>query len=128
MFAMKASGSSHTVLILDDDSDLCYLIQRLLHRESIDSIVATTGEEALEQLATQPITLMLLDLHLPDMKVEELLHAIKTRHPTIPFIVVTGLGDEQLAVKMLKSGARDYITKDQRALDLLPSIVIHDPW
>ncbi|MDA0738383.1 MAG: response regulator [Nitrospirae bacterium] len=126
MFAMKASGSPHTILILDDDPDLCYLIQRLLHRESIDSIVATTGEEALEQLSSQPITLMLLDLHLPDMQGEELIRAIKTQHPTIPFIVVTGLGDELLAVKMLKSGARDYITKDERALELLPSIVLHN--
>ena len=123
---MKTSGSSHTILILDDDPDLCYLIQRLLHRENIDSIVATTGEEALGQLATHPITLMLLDLHLPDMKGEELIHAIKTLHPTIPFIVVTGLGDEQLAVKMLKSGARDYITKDEQALELLPSVVLHN--
>ncbi len=122
---MKAPGSPHTILIVDDDPDLCYLIQRYLHRESIDSIVATTGEEALEQLTTQHITLMLLDLHLPDMKGEELIHAIKSHHPTIPFIVVTGLGDEQLAVKMLKSGARDYITKDEQALELLPSVILH---
>ncbi|MCZ6581047.1 MAG: response regulator [Nitrospirae bacterium] len=123
---MKASGSLPTILIVDDDPDLCLLIQRYLHREGLNSRVATTGEEALRQLSAHPITLMLLDLHLPDMNGDELIHAMKEHHPTVPFIVVTGYGDEQLAVKMLKSGARDYITKDESALELLPSVVLHN--
>lgn len=123
---MKAPGSSHTILIVDDDPDLCYLIQRYLQREGIDSLVASTGDEALRQLSTHPVTLMLLDLHLPDINGDELIQAVKDHHPTVPFIVVTGYGDEQLAVKMLKSGARDYITKDETALELLPSVILHN--
>ena len=126
MLAMKASGSTHTILIVDDDPALCRLIQRYLHRDGFDSLVATTGAEALQQLSTQRVTLMLLDLHLPDMQGDELIQAVKTQHPAIPFIVVTGYGDELLAVKMLKSGARDYITKDDKALELLPSVVLHN--
>jgi len=123
---MKASSSNHIILIVDDDPDLCQLIQRHLVREGIDSLVATTGEEALEKLSSHQITLMLLDLHLPDIDGENLIHMIKTHHPTIPFIVVTGFGDEQVAVKMLKNGARDYITKDETVLELLPSMIRHN--
>jgi PAS domain S-box-containing protein len=123
---MKAFGSLHTILIVDDDRALCRLIQRQLLREGIKSRIATTGEEALRQLSAHPITLMLLDLHLPDMNGDELIHAMKEQHPTMPFIIVTGYGDEQLAVKMLKSGARDYITKDESAWELLPSVVLHN--
>jgi PAS domain S-box-containing protein len=126
MFAMKASGSTHTILIVDDDPDLCCLIQRYLHRDGFDALIATSGQEALRQLSTHHITLMLLDLRLPDMQGEELIQAVKSRHPGIPFIVVTGYGDELLAVRMLKSGARDYITKDEKALELLPSVVLHN--
>ncbi len=123
---MKASGSVHTILIVDDDPNLCHLIQRYLHREGIDSRIATTGEEALRQLSSHRITLMLLDLHLPDMNGDELIQTVKAQYPATPFIVVTGYGDEQLAVRMLKSGARDYITKDETALELLPSVVLHN--
>jgi len=123
---MKTFGSPHTILIVDDDPDLCRLIQRHLHREGLNSRVATTGEEALQQLYAHPITLMLLDLHLPDMNGDEVIQVMKEQHPAVPFIIVTGSGDEQLAVRMLKSGARDYITKDETALELLPSVVLNN--
>ncbi len=57
------------------------------------------------------------------MSGEELINQLAQRSLTLPFIVVTGQGDERLAVKMMKRGARDYFIKDSSLIELLPSIV-----
>jgi PAS domain S-box-containing protein len=54
---------------------------------------------------------------------EDLINHLEQRAITLPFIVVTGQGDERLAVTMMKRGARDYFIKDSSLLALLPSIV-----
>ncbi|MEC4672856.1 MAG: response regulator [Nitrospirota bacterium] len=113
----------NTILIVDDDLGLTTLIQRLLRRKGFHTVTAQTGSQALAWLAQHHAELMLLDLRLPDMNGEELIQALKKRDRALPFIVVTGQGDEQLAVKMIKCGARDYVTKDAGALELLPSVI-----
>lgn len=112
-----------TILIIDDHQGLIALIQRCLSREGYHTVVAYSGQQALSWLSTNKADLLLLDLHLSDMHGEELLIRLKTRNHQIPFIVITGQGDERLAVKMIKQGARDYFIKDRSLIGLLPSIV-----
>lgn len=112
-----------TILIIDDHQGLIALIQRCLSREGYHTVVAYSGQQALSWLSTQKADLLLLDLHLSDMHGEELLLQLKSRNQHIPFIVITGQGDERLAVKMMKQGARDYFIKDSSLTSLLPSIV-----
>jgi len=112
-----------TILIIDDHQGLIALIQRCLSREGYHTAVAYSGQEALSWLSTKSADLLLLDLRLADMHGEELLRRLKARNQHIPFIVITGQGDERQAVKMIKQGARDYFIKDGSLTSLLPSVV-----
>ena len=120
---MEDWAHSRTVLIVDDHQGLISLIQRCLSREGFHTAFAHSGQEALTWLSHHHADLLLLDLQLADMSGEELIHQLTQHNLTLPFIVVTGQGDERLAVKMMKRGARDYFIKDSSLIDLLPSIV-----
>ncbi len=114
-----------TILVVDDNPGLITLIQKYLHREGFTTVVVQSGTEALTWLSSHHADLMLLDLQLSDINGDDLVQALEQQHRLPPFIVVTGHGDERLAVKMMKYGARDYVIKDDMLLELLPSIVIH---
>jgi len=120
---MEDRSHSRTVLIVDDHQGLISLIQRCLSREGFLTAFAHSGQDALTWLSHHHADLLLLDLQLADMSGEDLIHHLKQRALTLPFIVVTGQGDERLAVKMMKRGARDYFIKDSSLIELLPSIV-----
>jgi PAS domain S-box-containing protein len=120
---MEDQSQPRTVLIVDDHQGLISLIQRCLHRENFLTASAHSGQEALAWLSHQHADLLLLDLQLADMSGEDLIRQLDQQHLTLPFIVVTGQGDERLAVKMMKQGARDYFIKDSNLIELLPSVV-----
>ncbi|MGB0909939.1 MAG: response regulator [Nitrospirales bacterium] len=114
-----------TILVVDDNPGLITLIRKYLHREGFTTIVVSSGTEAMQWLSNHHADLMLLDLQLSDINGVDLVQSLDRQHQLPPFIVVTGHGDERLAVKMMKYGARDYVIKDDMLLELLPSIVIH---
>ena len=121
---MEDWSHSRTVLIVDDHQGLISLIQRCLSRAGFCTAFAHSGQEAFTWLSHHHADLLLLDLQLADMSGEELIHQLTQHNLTLPFIVVTGQGDERLAVKMMKQGARDYFIKDSSLIELLPSIVV----
>lgn len=112
-----------TILIVEDHQGFATLLQRCLTREGFQTQIAPTGQEALTWLTQQPADLLLLDLHLPDMTGEEVVQRLKDRHIPLPFIVITGAGDERRAVQLMKQGAQDYFIKDQSVVEFLPSII-----
>ncbi len=120
---MEERWHPRTILIVDDNQGLIALIQRCLSRDGFHTAVAYSGQEALNWLSQHQADLLLLDLQLTDMTGEDLINHLDHRAITLPFIVVTGQGDERLAVKMMKRGARDYFIKDSSLIELLPSIV-----
>ncbi len=120
---MEEWSQSRTVLIVDDHQGLISLIQRCLSREGFRTAFAHSGQDALTWLSQHHADLLLLDLQLTDMSGEDLIHQLAQHSLTLPFIVVTGQGDERLAVKMMKRGARDYFIKDSSLIELLPSVV-----
>ena len=122
---MNKHRDAFTILVVDDNPGLIILIQKYLHREGFTTTVVQSGADALDWLSTNQADLMLLDLQLSDINGADLIHTLERQNRLIPFIVVTGHGDERLAVQMMKYGARDYIIKDDMLLELLPSVVIH---
>jgi CheY-like chemotaxis protein len=120
---MEDLSHSRTVLIVDDDQGLISLIQRCLSREGFHTAIAHSGEDALSWLSHHHADLLLLDLQLADMSGEDLIHHLNQRALTIPFIVITGQGNERLAVMMMKQGARDYFIKNSSFIKRLPTIV-----
>lgn len=124
MGSMQQSAQEHRILIVDDDRGLLRLIERALQREGLKTAIAVSGREALEWLRHQPADLLVLDLKLQDMEGRELIREVLRVRPT-PFIIITGQGDERVAVEMMKQGARDYLVKDVDFLQFVPEVVKH---
>jgi len=81
---------------------------------------ASSAGEALSLLSAGHYDLLLVDLRMPDMTALELLQETRRRGLRIPFVVITGGGDEAAAVAALKLGAYDYIVKTNSYLTRLP--------
>jgi len=111
------------LLIVDDDEGLLLLMAETLRTEGHEVATAASGRAALAAVAAHPPDLMLLDLKLRDVDGPTLLGRLQQGENRVPFIVVTGQGDEKVAVEVMKRGALDYVMKDTALLDLLPSVV-----
>src|SRR5215211_6880181 len=100
-----------TILIIDDDRDMCLLLKRFLTRHGYEVLEAYNGKKALELLETTEPSLVMCDFRLEDMEGNILLGKIKERYPHLPVIIITGYSDIKIAVEVMKMGAYDYITK-----------------
>jgi PAS domain S-box-containing protein len=87
--------------------------------------VVSSAAEVLTRLSQGHVDLVLTDLQLPQMNALDLLKEARARGLLVPFIVVTGGGDETAAVKALKLGAFDYIVKRDDYLTRLPHAIEH---
>ncbi|HLH56114.1 MAG TPA: response regulator [Verrucomicrobiae bacterium] len=112
-----------TVLVVDDDDGLLRLIERALRREGFIAATAQSGRQAMEWLEGNRADLMLLDLKLEDAEGPELVARLTNADRCPPFIIITGQGDERVAVDMMKRGARDYLVKDVDFLQFVPAVV-----
>ncbi|MCP4136946.1 MAG: response regulator [bacterium] len=115
--------NSYTIFIVEDDKGLSSLIKMNLKDAGFKTKVAFSGDEALTQLEEKSDLLMLLDYSLPDMNAKEMVSAIMSRSQHIPFIIMTGNGSEQIAIEMMKLGARDYLIKESGFIDLVPEVI-----
>jgi two-component system, NtrC family, response regulator HydG len=100
-----------TILIIDDDRDMCLLLKRFLTRHGYEVMEAYSGKKALEVLESTEPSLIMCDFRLEDMEGNVLLGKIKERYPHLPVIIITGYSDIKIAVEVMKMGAYDYITK-----------------
>ncbi|MFW5793389.1 MAG: response regulator [Bacteroidota bacterium] len=121
----KNTNKPYTIIIIEDDVSLNILIQRTLEKYDLHTIGFNTGKDAIEWLRkTKPqCYLLLLDYKLQDMNGEQLIRSLKNEINTVPFVIITGQGDEKTAVDMMKLGALDYIIKDSNFINLLPAVV-----
>jgi len=113
----------YTLLVVEDDEGLLRLIRKHLTRAGLQTAGVSSGAEAIAWITDNPTTLLLLDYRLPDMSGKKVIEILTTRNLSIPFIIMTGHGDEKVAVEMMKLGARDYLVKDAEFLDMLPPVV-----
>ena len=116
----KEAETSDTILVIEDDQALSRLTQRNLQRLGFHTEAATDGEQAIEWITNNQAKLLLVDYRLPDMTGDKVIKTMTQRGCSFPFIVVTGQGDEETAVEMMKLGARDYLVKDSTFLERLP--------
>ena len=99
------------ILYVEDDPPSGRLVQSIAETAGYAVDVVTTGSEFLSSLTTNKPDLLLVDLHLPDTSGIELLAKARLRLPESPVIVVTASNAIEDAVKALKGGATDYLTK-----------------
>src|SRR5687768_16737515 len=106
---------SINVLIIDDNEDDRFMYERTLkgaQAQQFNVIHAETGEEGLALLESNPIDCILLDYSLPGKNGVHILRTIRANYPYLPVVMLTGQGNEGVAVEVMKSGAQDYIIKD----------------
>ncbi|MBD3392853.1 MAG: PAS domain S-box protein, partial [Chitinivibrionales bacterium] len=111
------------VIIAEDDEGVNLLIQKAIEREGFETIGVFSGSDAVEVACENPNALMLLDYKLPDMSGKEVVAEIQARNSLVPFIIMTGFGDEKTAVTMMKMGALEYIVKEADFLEMVPQLV-----
>src|SRR5688572_29544012 len=98
----KVSSSSCRLLLVDDDQGLLKLMQKALSGEGYQISWCTSGLDVVEWLKQNDADLILLDLHLPDLSGPRLLRRLAEVKAPLNFIVITGHGDERVAVEMMK--------------------------
>jgi signal transduction histidine kinase len=111
------------ILIVDDDLGLLRLVERSLKREGFVTSTAGSGREAILWLTRNHANLMLLDLKLQDLEGKELITRLADIGRSVPFVIITGQGDERVAVEMMKRGALDYLVKDVHFIEFVPTVV-----
>lgn len=99
------------LLIIDDDVSFCRLLERFLMQKSYRVQTAFSGGEALKKINSGHFDLVMTDLRLPDTDGLELLVKIKTKMPQTPVILMTGYSEVNTAVRAMKNGAFDYVSK-----------------
>jgi len=100
------------ILVVDDESDICEILQYNLETEGFEVVTANSAEEALE-LPLQEFCLILLDVMMGEMSGFQMALRLKNNSATahIPIIFITALDGEDNLVKGLNIGADDYISK-----------------
>ncbi|MEZ5935273.1 MAG: ATP-binding protein [Alphaproteobacteria bacterium] len=102
------------VLIIDDSEDDRDLYERLLRREmQIESIdLAESGEQGLAFYREQAADCIVLDFNMPGHNGLKVLEQLKSIDPHVSVVMMTGEGNEDIAVAAMKAGAFDYVVKD----------------
>src|SRR5881396_3249136 len=108
-----------TLLIADDDPGLRQSLERTLTREGYRVILASDGNAALERLQAGGVDLVLTDLKMPGLSGIELLRAVKAIAADVDVILLTAFGTVEEAVKAMKEGAYDFLTKPFQRAQLL---------
>jgi two-component system, NtrC family, response regulator PilR len=99
------------ILVVDDELSMRQFLEILLRREGHEVLCAVDGEEALGLFQEQPFDLVISDIKMARMDGLELLQRIKERQPLIPVIMMTAYASPEDAIKAMKAGAFDYLTK-----------------
>jgi two-component system response regulator AtoC len=102
---------SDALLIVEDEAVLAKNIRKFFERAGYEARVAGSAEEALVQLDSFRPDAVLLDFQLPGIDGLELLALLRSREPKLPVVMLTGQGSVELAVRALKLGAVDFLSK-----------------
>ncbi len=109
---MSNDFRQQTVLLVDDEPSWLRAMDLALERTlGTENQTCLDSRKAMQILASEPVSLVLLDITMPHLSGQELLQQIKQRYPLLPVIMTTGLAQIELAVECMRLGAFDYFVK-----------------
>ena len=111
------------IIVVEDDIGMNNLVRKVLSRAGYAVEGATFGAEGLDKIAQTKNPIVILDYGLPDMNGKEFMAAVEKMGLRVPFLVLTGQGDERIAVEMMKLGAIDYVIKTPDFIEYLPQTI-----
>ena len=115
-------SQSVKIILIEDNLGDIRIIQELLknaHNFQYELTVTHHMSTGLEYLNENDVDVILLDLGLPDSQNHNTFSSIFTQHPQIPIVVLTGLDDQESALKAVRGGAQDYLIKGQVTSSIL---------
>ncbi len=119
-FAAAAEIRSR-VLIVDDEQGPRESLRMILS-PSYEVLCARDGIEALEVLQTAPVDVVTLDLNMPGIKGDELMHRLRSHFPGVEIIVITGYGTLRSATEGIRAGIADYLSKPFDVVQVAASV------
>ncbi|WP_088890926.1 ATP-binding response regulator [Leptolyngbya ohadii] len=113
------------ILVVDDDEVDRMAVRRALKKAGLDTDISEASDcaAALAFLQANQVDCVFLDFRLPDKDGLTLVHEIRQAGIKIPLVILTGQGDEQIAVDLMKAGASDYLAKAQVSPERLAQIL-----
>ncbi len=119
-----SQGHNAEVLYIEDDALTAQRVKRVIENAGFDCTHVVNGREALNLYRQHMYDLIAVDLNLPDMDGKEVIRKMREMRSLPPTIVITGFGDEQTVVEVMRLGVTDYISKDTdgRYIILIPAI------
>ncbi|MFH1292649.1 MAG: response regulator [Pseudomonadota bacterium] len=118
----KELSYKNMLLVIDDDEAVVKRLKKVLEKEGYEVVGANSGKEGLNIIANNKIDVVITDIKMDDMDGIEVIQRAKKLYRDIEGIVVTGFKDQELAIRSLRAGAIDYITKPINLEGLLFSI------
>jgi hypothetical protein len=124
--AKPVKSLNYKIIVVEGDEGLNRLIQKTLQKEGYKTDCAKTGQEALDKSSGDENEILLIDYKLPDMTGSQLTKQLTQKYHKIPpVIVLTGFGNEKIAIEMMKEGVWDYMVKESDFIDILPQKIKH---
>ncbi|NWF56196.1 MAG: sigma-54-dependent Fis family transcriptional regulator [Syntrophaceae bacterium] len=99
------------ILIVDDDKGICMILSDLMKKEGFEALTVYDGEKALKTIQSESPDLLLVDMMLPGMDGMEVLKKVRELDQELPVVFITAHADSRGAVKAIKAGAHDYLSK-----------------
>jgi DNA-binding response OmpR family regulator len=119
-----AATANKRVLIVDDDQYVVNFLTMFFKHKGFDASVAHDALELERQLAQPKLDVVVLDIRLKDAEGTHLIPKIREKHPSIPIVMLTGLGyDEDLMNDALKAGANGYVSKTLPPEELFAAVL-----
>jgi DNA-binding NtrC family response regulator len=110
-YTTEAMVEQSGVLVVDDEEQICELLQEALHRWGYHVRATTSGAQALELIQSRLFEAALLDIRMPEIDGLQLLSEIKRHDPNVEVVMMTAFPEVKTAIKALKEGASDYLVK-----------------
>lgn len=122
---MSQKNIDKPILCIEDDEGIQTLIKKKLRKEGYAIDTASTYSEGLRMTKEKIYAIILIDYHLPDGEGVEILKTLRSNHEETCFVMLTGMGSEEIIINAFHSGADYFLNKDSdlKFLDLLPSIL-----
>ena len=111
-----------TILVVDDEPEICWLLSGILSAQGFEVVTAEDGQAALERVRGEAPAAVILDLKMPRLDGLETLGKLKGIAPQVPVIMLTAHGDIPSAVQAMRLGAYDYLTKPFHNDDIILTV------
>lgn len=108
---MRQNQKKRSILVVDDEAEVCKVIQKVLSQEGYFILTTTSGEEALKKLKKARIDLALVDLKMPTMDGLELVKQARGIQKNLKAIFLTAYGTAAAAREAMTLGVFDFLTK-----------------